>query len=100
IGKSTLLLQVSAQLAEKQMPVLYISGEESARQTKLRADRLEIQSDLLYVLAETNLYDIQQQIETVKPSFVVIDSIQTIYREEITSAPGSVSQVRECTTQL
>jgi len=100
IGKSTLLLQVSDQLAEKQLPVLYISGEESARQTKLRADRLEIQSDLLYVLAETNLYDIQKQIETVKPSFVVIDSIQTIYREEVTSAPGSVSQVRECTTEL
>src|SRR5699024_9501457 len=100
IGKSTLLLQVSDQLAEKQLPVLYISGEESARQTKLRADRLEIQSDLLYVLAETNLYDIKKQIETVKPSFVVIDSIQTIYREEVTSAPGSVSQVRECTTEL
>lgn len=100
IGKSTLLLQVSAQLAEKQFPVLYISGEESTRQTKLRADRLHIQSDLLYVLAETNLYDISKQIEAIKPSLVVIDSIQTIYREEVTSAPGSVSQVRECTTEL
>ncbi|RDW21806.1 DNA repair protein RadA [Oceanobacillus arenosus] len=100
IGKSTLLLQISSQLAEKQLPVLYISGEESTRQTKLRADRLGIKADLLYVLSETNLYDITKQIEEVKPSFVVIDSIQTIYREEISSAPGSVSQVRECTGEL
>lgn len=100
IGKSTLLLQISAQLAEKQLPVLYISGEESTRQTKLRADRLGVKSDLLYVLAETNLLDITNQIEQIKPSFVVIDSIQTIFREEVTSAPGSVSQVRECTSEL
>ncbi|WP_164670653.1 DNA repair protein RadA [Virgibacillus doumboii] len=100
IGKSTLLLQISSQLAEKQLPVLYISGEESTRQTKLRADRLGIKSDLLYVLSETNLLDIANQIEQIKPSFVVIDSIQTIYREEVTSAPGSVSQVRESTGEL
>lgn len=100
IGKSTLLLQISSQLAEKQLPVLYISGEESARQTKLRADRLGIKSDLLYVLAETNMFDIAKQINEIKPSFVVIDSIQTIFREEVTSAPGSVSQVRECTGEL
>lgn len=100
IGKSTLLLQISAQLAEKDMSVLYISGEESVRQTKLRADRLEIGSDNLYVLAETNLFDIAKQIEEIKPSFVVIDSIQTIFKEEVTSAPGSVSQVRECTGEL
>ncbi|ASN03706.1 DNA repair protein RadA [Virgibacillus necropolis] len=100
IGKSTLLLQISSQLADKKLPVLYISGEESAKQTKLRADRLAIKSDLLYVLAETNLYDISNQISELKPSFVVIDSIQTIFREEITSAPGSVSQVRECTSEL
>lgn len=100
IGKSTLLLQISAQLADKQLPVLYISGEESARQTKLRADRLAIKSDLLYVLAETNLYDIASQISMLKPSCVVIDSIQTVFREEVTSAPGSVSQVRECTSEL
>ncbi|WP_404450842.1 DNA repair protein RadA [Virgibacillus necropolis] len=100
IGKSTLLLQISSQLADKQLPVLYISGEESAKQTKLRADRLAIKSDLLYVLAETNLYDISNQISELKPSFVVIDSIQTIFREEVTSAPGSVSQVRECTSEL
>lgn len=100
IGKSTLLLQISSQLADKQMPVLYISGEESTRQTKLRADRLGVKSDLLYVLAETNMVDITNQIEQVKPSFVVIDSIQTIFREEVSSAPGSVSQVRECTSEL
>lgn len=100
IGKSTLLLQISSQLAEKQLPVLYISGEESAKQTKLRADRLAIKSDLLYVLAETNLYDIANQISELAPSFVVIDSIQTIFREEVSSAPGSVSQVRECTSEL
>ncbi|SET72637.1 DNA repair protein RadA/Sms [Oceanobacillus limi] len=100
IGKSTLLLQVSSQLANKQLNVLYISGEESPKQTKLRADRLGIKSDSLYVLSETNLLDITNHIEQLKPSFVVIDSIQTIFREEISSAPGSVSQVRECTSEL
>ncbi|MEN2769139.1 DNA repair protein RadA [Ornithinibacillus xuwenensis] len=100
IGKSTLLLQVSSQLAEKQHPVLYISGEESTRQTKLRADRLGVNSDLLYVLSETNLLNIANHIEQLNPSLVVIDSIQTIYREEVSSAPGSVSQVRECTSEL
>ncbi len=100
IGKSTLLLQISSELAHKDLSVLYISGEESARQTKLRADRLGISADQLYVLAETNLLDISNQIEALQPSFVVIDSIQTIYREEVTSAPGSVSQVRECTGEL
>ncbi len=100
IGKSTLLLQISSQLAKKQLPVLYISGEESTRQTKLRADRLDIKTDLLYVLSETNMYDIANQIEDIKPSLVIIDSIQTIFREEVTSAPGSVSQVRECTSEL
>ncbi|MFD2043202.1 DNA repair protein RadA [Ornithinibacillus salinisoli] len=100
IGKSTLLLQVSSQLADKSLPVLYISGEESTRQTKLRADRLGVKSDLLYVLSETNLLDITNQIEQLNPSLVIIDSIQTIFREEVTSAPGSVSQVRECTSEL
>ncbi|MFC7322284.1 DNA repair protein RadA [Halobacillus campisalis] len=100
IGKSTLLLQVSAQIADKELPVLYISGEESSRQTKLRAERLDIRSDELYVLSETNLQDVITQIEQIDPKFVVIDSIQTIFKEDITSAPGSVSQVRECTSQL
>ncbi|KGP72518.1 DNA repair protein RadA [Pontibacillus yanchengensis] len=100
IGKSTLLLQVSSQLAHKQVNVLYISGEESTRQTKLRADRLGTLSDNLYVLAETNMVDVSNQIEQIQPSFVVIDSIQTIFKEEVSSAPGSVSQVRECTSEL
>ncbi|UOQ49480.1 DNA repair protein RadA [Gracilibacillus caseinilyticus] len=100
IGKSTLLLQVSSQLSQSNLDVLYISGEESARQTKLRADRLDISSERLYVLSETNLMDIANQIDQLKPGFVVIDSIQTIFKEEVTSAPGSVSQVRECTSEL
>ncbi|GMB09975.1 DNA repair protein RadA/Sms [Thermolongibacillus altinsuensis] len=100
IGKSTLLLQISAQLALKQHKVLYISGEESVKQTKLRAERLQVVAEQLYVLSETNLEYIAQAIEETKPSFVIIDSIQTIYRSEITSAPGSVSQVRECTAEL
>ncbi|MEH7235982.1 DNA repair protein RadA [Bacillus sp. JJ1562] len=99
IGKSTLLLQVSSQLA-KQSKVLYISGEESIKQTKLRSDRLGVSSDQLYVLAETDLEFISQTITELNPSFVVIDSIQTIYHSEIASAPGSVSQVRECTAEL
>ncbi|WP_182201211.1 DNA repair protein RadA [Paraliobacillus salinarum] len=100
IGKSTLLLQVSDQLARKNIRVLYISGEESTRQTKLRADRLDITSDNLFVLSETNLHLIANQVDQLKPSFIVIDSIQTIFKEEVTSAPGSVSQVRECTSEL
>lgn len=100
IGKSTLLLQVSAQLAESSYQVLYISGEESPKQIKLRADRLDVSSSNLYVYSETDLQRIVQYIEDMNPSFVVIDSIQTIYMPEVTSAPGSVSQVRECTAEL
>ncbi|MDQ0209240.1 DNA repair protein RadA [Alkalicoccobacillus murimartini] len=97
IGKSTLLLQLSAKLAEKKEKVLYISGEESVKQTKLRADRLGMISPELYVLAETDLQFIHNAIEEVEPSLVIIDSIQTVYQDDITSAPGSVAQVRECT---
>ncbi|MDQ0215683.1 DNA repair protein RadA/Sms [Oikeobacillus pervagus] len=100
IGKSTLLLQVSSQLAEKQHKVLYISGEESIKQTKLRADRLGIKAADLFIYAETDLEVIHLAIDEVNPSFVIIDSIQTIYHPEVTSAPGSVSQVRECTAEL
>lgn len=101
IGKSTLLLQISDQVAkQKGHTVLYISGEESMQQTKLRADRLKVTSDDLYVLTETNLQYITHQIIQDKPSLVVIDSIQTIFKEDITSAPGSVTQVRECTMEL
>lgn len=100
IGKSTLLLQVSSQLARHDHRVLYISGEESLRQTKLRADRLSITSENLLVYSETNLENINQTIEAMNPSFVIIDSIQTIFHPNVTSAPGSVSQVRECTAEL
>ena len=100
IGKSTLLLQVSSQLANKNHSVLYISGEESMRQTKLRADRLGVSSDNLLVYSETSLEEISRTIDQVNPSFVIIDSIQTIFHPEVTSAPGSVSQVRECTAEL
>lgn len=97
IGKSTLLLQTSHELAKQQLKVLYISGEESVRQTKLRADRLGVVSPLLFVLCETNLEHIEAAIDEIQPDFLVIDSIQTVYHPMVTSAPGSVSQVRECT---
>ena len=100
IGKSTLLLQVSALMSNKGHRVLYISGEESIRQTKLRAERLGVASEELYIYAETNLEYLHQTIEEVQPKFVVVDSIQTVHHPEVTSAPGSVSQVRECTAEL
>jgi len=97
IGKSTLLLQTSHDLTQSGQKVLYVSGEESVRQTKLRADRLNAASEHLFVLCETNLELIEAAIEEVQPDFVVIDSIQTVYHPVVQSAPGSVSQVRECT---
>lgn len=97
IGKSTLLLQLSSGLAGNGLKVLYISGEESVRQTKLRADRLGALSENLYVLCETNMEYIEKAIDEVQPQLLVIDSIQTVYHPQVTSAPGSVSQVRECT---
>lgn len=100
IGKSTLLLQTSDALASKNLKVLYISGEESVRQTRLRADRLGALSDMLYVLCETNMEQINDAIESVQPDFLVIDSIQTVYDPNVQSAPGSVSQVRECTAHF
>ncbi|MCZ2809734.1 MAG: AAA family ATPase, partial [Candidatus Bathyarchaeota archaeon] len=100
IGKSTLLLQVSALLANKNHRVLYMSGEESVRQTKLRAERLGVKSSELYIYSETNLELVNEAIDSVQPKFVVIDSIQTVHHPEVTSAPGSVSQVRECTAEL
>jgi DNA repair protein RadA/Sms len=100
IGKSTLLLQVSALLANKGHRVLYMSGEESIRQTKLRAERLGVKSAELYIYSETNLELVNEAIDSVQPKFVVIDSIQTVHHPEVTSAPGSVSQVRECTAEL
>ncbi|AIQ61184.1 DNA repair protein RadA [Paenibacillus borealis] len=100
IGKSTLLLQTSHALTTQGLRVLYISGEESVRQTKLRADRLGALSAELYVLCETNMESIEEAIEQIKPQFLVIDSIQTVFMPEVTSAPGSVTQVRECTTRF
>lgn len=100
IGKSTLLLQVCRNLAEKQTFVLYISGEESLRQIKLRANRIGEFNDKMQILCETNLEVIREIIERKKPDVVVIDSIQTMFHEEISSAPGSVSQVRESTNIL
>ena len=97
IGKSTLLLQVCQKLADKQKKVLYISGEESLKQIKLRANRMGEFADSLFLLCETNLAAIQSVIEKETPDVVVIDSIQTMYNEEVASAPGSVSQVREST---
>ncbi|MGN1167160.1 MAG: DNA repair protein RadA [Lachnospiraceae bacterium] len=97
IGKSTLLLQVCQKLSAMKKKVLYISGEESLRQIKLRANRIGEFEDSLYLFCETNLDIIRGVIEQQKPDMVVIDSIQTMYSEEIGSAPGSVSQVREST---
>lgn len=100
IGKSTLLLQTSHALTVAGLKVLYVSGEESVRQTKLRADRLNALSESLFVLCETNLEQIEEAIEEIQPDFLVIDSIQTVYQPSVASAPGSVSQVRECTTHF
>jgi DNA repair protein RadA/Sms len=100
IGKSTLLLQSGNAIAEKYGPVLYVSAEESVNQIKLRADRISTISPNLLVLSQTNLDQICYQILQIKPSLVIIDSIQTIYKPDFSSAPGSVSQVRECATQL
>jgi DNA repair protein RadA/Sms len=100
IGKSTLLLQASAALATAEAPVLYVSGEESAQQIKLRAARLGLAGDGLYVLTETNVGAIISHIENLHPRLVVIDSIQTVYLDDLASAAGSVSQVRESAAQL
>ena len=100
IGKSTLLLQVCRNLAGRGVSVLYISGEESLRQIKLRANRIGQFSDNLQLLCETNLDTVREVIERKKPDVAIVDSIQTMYDEEIGSAPGSVSQVRESTNVL
>ena len=100
IGKSTLLLQVCKNLASQKRRVLYISGEESLQQIKIRAERIGEFEDSLRLLCETNLDIIQSIIDREKPEILVIDSIQTMYNEEVGSAPGSVSQVRESTNTL
>ncbi|WP_298706391.1 DNA repair protein RadA [uncultured Veillonella sp.] len=100
IGKSTLLLQVSGAIADKAGYVLYASGEESQMQLKLRAERLQITGQHLSVMADTNLDSILQEAAQNKPMLLVIDSIQTMFTDNLDSAPGSVAQVRECTARL
>lgn len=100
IGKSTLMLQLSNAFATQGLTVLYISGEESIEQTSLRAKRLGIQTDHLYILSETNFSCIKAQIDQLNPQVIIVDSIQIVYKEEIQSAPGSVTQVRETTTEF
>lgn len=100
IGKSTLLLQMCRHIAEENHKVLYISGEESLKQIKLRAERIGEFSDNLSLMCETNLDNVEAALKKYVPEVVIIDSIQTMYREEIGSAPGSVSQVRESTSVL
>ena len=100
IGKSTLLLQVSALLAQGDRPVLYVSGEESAQQIRMRADRLNAVRDGLLVLAETNLETIGRHIQELQPRLAIIDSIQTMYLDDLESSAGSIGQLRECTARL
>ncbi|MHC4841457.1 MAG: DNA repair protein RadA [Planctomycetota bacterium] len=98
IGKSTLTLQAAYKFAKKEgKPVLYVTGEESAEQIKMRAERLDCLGNELFVVSETNLDAIRNDIREIKPALLVIDSVQTLYDQELSSAPGSVGQVRECT---
>jgi DNA repair protein RadA/Sms len=100
IGKSTLMLQLAHALAQQGLVVLYICGEESVEQTSMRARRLGIDSDNLYLLSETCYSHIKSEVDKINPDVLVVDSIQIVYKSEITSAPGSVSQVRETTTEF
>lgn len=100
IGKSTILLQTSGELCKQNKTVLYISAEESAEQIKLRAERLGVSSDLLYIYPQTNYELIKKHIESIKPDLVIVDSIQAVYTTEIQSSAGSVSQIRECCNLL
>ncbi len=99
IGKSTLILQICDKLKDEGA-VLYVSGEESAEQIKLRADRLGINNENILFLGETDIDVIENNIENIKPKLVIIDSIQTMYSDEISAAAGSVSQVREITSRI
>ncbi len=100
IGKSTLLIQICQYVGEQGKQILYVSGEESVQQIKLRASRLNITTKNLLLLSETNMNIIENTIKNVSPDLLIIDSIQTMFLDEIASAPGSVSQVRECTSKL
>lgn len=99
IGKSTLMLQICKKLGE-QFRVLYISGEESVHQLKLRAKRLQAESSSLYVLSETNLGDVLECVQQEQPDVLIVDSIQTLYNDELNSPAGSVGQVKDCTMKL
>ena len=99
IGKSTLLLQICNSLCAGRK-VLYVSGEESEKQLKLRAQRIDVAPDELYILSETRLSDILETVDTVKPDILIVDSIQTLYNEINDSSPGSVSQVKDCTMAM
>jgi len=99
IGKSTLMLQICRTLCEFSK-VLYVSGEESVGQLKMRAKRLQVDSDNLYVLSETSLEDVLESVRSERPDILIVDSIQTLYNKELESAPGSVGQVKECTLRL
>jgi DNA repair protein RadA/Sms len=100
IGKSTLLLQAFSGLAKKSGRLLYVSGEESAQQIKMRAERLSVSSEAIYLLAETSLEGILETAATIAPDAMVVDSVQTVFTQEMISAPGSVGQVRECAARL
>ena len=100
IGKSTLLMQLADRMASPDFPVLYISGEESLGQLKMRADRLGLHNPHLYLLNETRMDALADHIQGMRPRLVIVDSIQTVYVEEIPSPPGSVSQVRECAVRF
>ena len=100
IGKTTLLLQALPRLADKHEQVLYVSGEESPRQIKMRGQRLGIEQSNLLILAETSLEQILKAVQEIQPAALVVDSIQTVYTEQLTSAPGSISQVQEVAGQL
>jgi DNA repair protein RadA/Sms len=100
IGKSTLLLQMTAMMAQTAGPVLYVSGEESAHQIKMRADRLGLRADDLYLLTETALEAIVEHMQNLAPRVLVIDSIQTMHVSELESAPGNISQIRACAARL
>ena len=100
IGKSTLLLQVSGQLSDEGHSVLYVSGEESGAQIKMRAERLAVAGDDFYIYPETSMDSIRATIDDLNPEYVVIDSVQTMQATDVNSAIGSVSQIREVTAQL
>lgn len=94
IGKLTLLIQIASNLGTKGK-VLYISGEESIRQVKLRVERLQLKKENIYLLAENDMEDILLAVEEVAPDYIIVDSIQTVYLNEMTGTPGSIGQVRE-----